>query len=154
GLARAAADEASAQSPAAPDGSATPHALADTITRTGAVLGTPGYMAPEQHDGRPTDARTDQFSFCVALYEALYRERPFAGATVAELAAAVRAGKVREAPRDAQVPARVRQALLRGLQTDPRQRFGSMDELLRVLSDDSTRTRRKIALAAFAIIVV
>jgi eukaryotic-like serine/threonine-protein kinase len=61
-------------------------ALIDTpITRTGAVVGTPAYMAPEQIRGRTVDARTDQFSFCVTLYEALFGERPFSGATVDEL---------------------------------------------------------------------
>jgi serine/threonine protein kinase len=54
-------------------------ALEVTITRTGTVVGTPAYMAPEQHTGSATDARTDQFGFCVALYEALYGERPFGG---------------------------------------------------------------------------
>ncbi len=52
-------------------------AFADSITRTGATQGTPAYMAPEQHQGQPADARADQFSFCVTLHEALYREHPF-----------------------------------------------------------------------------
>jgi serine/threonine protein kinase len=52
-------------------------ALAESITRTGGVLGTPAYMAPEQQRGEPADARADQFSFCVSLYEAVFREHPF-----------------------------------------------------------------------------
>ena len=63
------------------------------LTQTGAVLGTPAYMAPEQHDGKPADALSDQFSFCVSLYESLHGRRPFPGQTAAEIAAAVRAGR-------------------------------------------------------------
>jgi len=54
-------------------------------TRAGALIGTPLYMSPEQLTGQLADARSDQFSFCVAMYEALYRVRPFAGTTLEEL---------------------------------------------------------------------
>ena len=59
------------------------------LTQTGAVLGTPAYMAPEQHDGKPADALSDQFSFCVSLYESLHVRRPFAGQTAGEIAAEI-----------------------------------------------------------------
>ncbi len=72
GLAKALAD--AAEEPAAPDSGGE---LASPLTEWGAVLGTPAYMAPEQIRGIAADARSDQFSFCVALYEALYGERPF-----------------------------------------------------------------------------
>src|SRR3954454_17707170 len=74
------------------------------LTRTGAMMGTPAYMAPEQFLGTETDARTDQFSFCVALYEALYGERPFSGSTMFALTTAVVKGQVREAPQSSKVP--------------------------------------------------
>ena len=61
-------------------------------------MGTPAYMAPEQHAGGTADARSDQFAFCVALYEALYGQRPFAGDNVASLAASVLDGALRPAP--------------------------------------------------------
>ncbi|MFP2964418.1 protein kinase domain-containing protein, partial [Myxococcus sp. 1LA] len=78
--------------------------------------GTPAYMAPEQMEApAPADARSDQFAFCVALYEALHGERPFAATTPHELLAEVRAGKVRPAPRGTQVPPWLRRVLLRGL---------------------------------------
>src|SRR5262245_12291978 len=69
--------------------------------------GSPAYMAAEVHDGAPT-AASDQFSFCVTLYEALYGVRPFGGADADELASAVAAGEVREPPATPRVPARIR----------------------------------------------
>src|SRR5207249_1842218 len=95
--------------------------------------GTPAYMAPEQHCGRLVDARSDQFSFCVALYEALYRQRPFAGDSQAELASEVIAGRVREPASQAKVPAWLLRVLMRGLSVDPGARYPSMDALLREL---------------------
>jgi serine/threonine protein kinase len=68
------------------------------LTRTGALMGTPLYMAPEQMKGEPADERTDQFSFCVARYEGLYGERPFPSGTFAELSAALLTGRVRDRP--------------------------------------------------------
>src|SRR4029079_18170278 len=90
-------------------------ALAANLTRTGALTGTPAYMAPEQFLGKAVDERTDQFAFCVALCEALYSERPFAGDSVIGLAESVTSGRVKAAPRDAQIPTWLRRLLLRGL---------------------------------------
>ena len=70
--------------------------LADSLTRTGALVGTPAYMAPEQFGASPITAKSDQFSFCVATYEALYGERPFEGKTLPSLAMNVVQGKLRE----------------------------------------------------------
>ena len=72
--------------------------LPDTLalTRTGALVGTPLYMAPEQLLGRRTDAHTDQFSFCVCLYAALCGEHPFPAGSFAELRDAVTSGRIRE----------------------------------------------------------
>ncbi|MBC8072453.1 MAG: serine/threonine protein kinase, partial [Deltaproteobacteria bacterium] len=96
--------------------------LGTPLTRTGAVLGTPAYMSPEQWMGQPADARSDQFSFCVALFEALYRRRPFVASTMQELATAVVAGDVGAPPSDARVPRFVELALRRGLARAPEQR--------------------------------
>jgi len=85
------------------------------LTRTGAMMGTPAYMAPEQFSGTATDARTDQFSLCVALYEALYGERPFTGSTMLALRSNVVRGRIREAPAGTKVPTWLRKVLLRGL---------------------------------------
>nr|WP_306818537.1 serine/threonine-protein kinase [Archangium lipolyticum] len=104
------------------------------LTRTGALLGTPAYMAPEQLQGHKADALSDQFSFCVALYEALYGERPFQGTSFEELGRAAREGQVRPARRDTRVPAWVRRVVLRGLRPGPEERFPSMEALLEALT--------------------
>jgi serine/threonine protein kinase len=105
----------------------------------GAMLGTPAYMPPEEFDGYESDARGDQFSFCVAFYEALYGERPFRGKTVLELSANVTKGKVREAPIDTRVPMWIRKVLLRGLSVSPDDRWPSMKALLGQFDENARR---------------
>jgi tetratricopeptide (TPR) repeat protein len=135
-------------------GKAAPDNLAKTsekylsvkLTQTGAMLGTPAYMAPEQFALRPTDARTDQFSFCVALYESLYDQKPFAGESLTALMASVTSGLVTPPPAKARVPGWIRKVLLRGLRTNPDERFPAMEELLVALETDPTvRLRRGAA---------
>ncbi|MDB4958975.1 MAG: Serine/threonine protein kinase [Myxococcales bacterium] len=99
-------------------------------TETGAILGTPAYMAPEQWTAGTMTAATDQFAFCVALWEALAEERPFAGATFHELRADVLAGSPRAMDK---IPRPLRPILRRGLATDAAQRWPSMTALLAVL---------------------
>jgi eukaryotic-like serine/threonine-protein kinase len=102
----------------------------EKITATGAVLGTPAYMSPEQFLSQPADARSDQFSFCVALYEALYGARPFFGRTLDELAENVVAGRLSDAPAAPRTPGGVRKVLERGLRASPSERYLSMNALL------------------------
>jgi eukaryotic-like serine/threonine-protein kinase len=130
-----------------PRPSAAPHMTA--LTRTGGVVGTPAYMSPEQFRREDADARSDQFSFSVALYEALYGERPFRAKNTKELAEAVINGRRRPVPRSANVPTPIRDALLRGLATDPSARFPSMDAMLEALTQ--RRTRRAPILVAASI---
>ncbi len=118
------------------------------LTQTGAMMGTPAYMAPEQFAGKVADARSDQFSFCVALYEALYGERPFAGKSLNDLTRNVLAGRVREAPRTSEVPSWLRKVLLRGLRVERDERHASMEALLTALDRDPPRARRRWAAAA------
>ncbi|MDB4958225.1 MAG: serine/threonine kinase family protein, partial [Myxococcales bacterium] len=151
GLARTSEDAADApsRSTSAPDwerqtdGSGRA-ALAQTITRTGTLMGTPGYIAPEIQHGKTSPA-VDQFSFCVALWRALYGELPFAGESAAELAAAAAEGKLRAPARQTRVPARIHRVLVRGLSANPEDRFASMDKLLDALAHHSARRRYVIA---------
>ncbi len=120
-------------------------ALATTsaLTRTGALLGTPAYMAPEQWSGGGVDARADQFAFAVSLYEALHGERPFTGRTGAEVQVEVNAGRVAAAPRGRNVPRWLGAAVVRALAADPDQRFPAMDALLDELESQQLQARRR-----------
>jgi len=104
------------------------------LTATNTTLGTPAYMSPEQHLLRPTDARSDQYSFCVALYEAVYGTRPYLGQTVEEIRRAVIDGPAPVPPPGSAVPHRLRAALLRGLALAPEDRWPNMEALLAELS--------------------
>jgi tetratricopeptide (TPR) repeat protein/predicted Ser/Thr protein kinase len=128
GLARAIDEPVAAQ-----EGSSTPSG--ERLTRTGAVVGTPRYMAPEQIGGRPADPRADQYSFCVALWEALFGEHPVLG-------------ERHGAPARGLVPAAVREALRRGLSRDPAARFPTMDALLASLDRRSSFAGGLVALGA------
>jgi eukaryotic-like serine/threonine-protein kinase len=123
-----------------------------TLTRTGAMVGTPAYMAPEQYEGRNVTAATDQFAFCVAMFEAVYGARPFAGTTVAELAGNVCAGTVRPIE-SGPIPGRVARALRRGLSVRPEDRFESMADLLEIITQRPSRIVRRWALVTVPSVV-
>ncbi|PRQ01153.1 protein kinase domain-containing protein [Enhygromyxa salina] len=112
-----------------------------SVTVQGSLLGTPAYMAPEQHEGQRADVLSDQFSFCVTAFECLFGQRPFSGKTLGALSRAILAGEIRPIPRDTKVPRRVSDALLRGLTVDPAQRWPSMSALLEQLHTAATPQR-------------
>jgi serine/threonine protein kinase len=109
------------------------------------MAGTPAYMAPEGRSGGAVDARSDQFSFAIALYEGLYQQHPFGGETGAEMMERAARGIVREVPPDGKVPARIHRGLLRALRVPPAERFPGMDDLLRELSLETTPVPRAAA---------
>lgn len=106
-------------------------------TRSDAILGTPAYMSPEQFLGEPVTAASDQFSFCVALHEALYGHRPFKAKTMTQLVEAICEERIESPKADSPVPRRIFKALRRGLSRDPSCRHASMDALLEALGGGS-----------------
>ncbi len=121
------------------------------LTTSGSVLGTPAYMAPEQFTGGNVDSRTDQFNFCVSLYEALFGERPYEGKSFTELGDNVMFGRLKDPPEDAHVSPALRAILLRGLSVKPGDRFATMDELITELGRDRARPWRWTAIGAAAL---
>jgi len=119
------------------------------LTATGTLIGTPVYMAPEQLDAQPVDARSDQFSYCVTVYEALFGARPFVGDTIEELVRNARRGPARP-HRLRGVPKGVVRCLERGLAADPVARWPSMTALIAELERAALwpRRRRLAVLAA------
>jgi len=118
--------------------------LGAAVTEPGRVLGTPPYMAPEQLIGELGDARTDQFSFCVALYQALYGELPFTGESVVALLDEIKCRRIKEPPKSSRVPSWLRRVLLRGLSPDRADRYESMERLLDELAPRPFVARRRI----------
>jgi eukaryotic-like serine/threonine-protein kinase len=129
-------------------------ALDRRLTRTGTLLGTPRYMAPEQFAGAGADARSDQFSFCVALYEALYKQHPFEDSTAAGLLKSPATTQVRPPPQSSKVPAWLHKALLRGLSREPVDRYASMGALLRALAPAPRPRSRPPLIAPLAVAAV
>jgi predicted Ser/Thr protein kinase len=127
-------------------------ALQLLVTAAGSLVGTPAYMSPEQLSREEADARSDQFSFCVAVWEGLYGVRPFPARTVNELARKVRSGEITPPPPGTKVPAWVRRVLERGLTVDPGLRWPGLDALLAALEHDPQQRRRRWLAGTVAVV--
>jgi len=111
-------------------GESTAPTQADDATSEGVILGTAGYMSPEQVQGKPVDARSDIFSFGCILYEAATRKRPFAGESSVETLHRILHDK--PAPIEdlaPGVPTELRRLVRRCLAKSPDQRLQSMKDL-------------------------
>jgi tetratricopeptide (TPR) repeat protein len=125
-----------------------------TLSHTGHPAGTPRFMAPEQFHPGPIDGRSDQFSFCVSLYWALYGVHPFGGASAAEIAAGGGDRRPVAPATKSGAPAAIHAALLRGLSFSPADRWPSMDALIAALAYDPAKKRRKVVALAAAVVAM
>ena len=124
------------------------------LTQLGNVMGTPNYMSPEQHFGRPAGPAADQFSFSITLFEALYGSRPFDADTWEGLRLQIKAGIVpTPPPLDSPVPRRLFRVLERGLKTDVEARWPSLDAMIAALEHDPWQLRFRVAAIVGAIAV-
>src|SRR5262245_58631608 len=132
------------------DTKTTPRAamLGVTVTQRGKFIGTPAFMAPEQLMGERVNEKTDQYSFCVALFQGLYGTFPFKADNFGALLEQIRQRKVNEVANLNSVPSSVHQALLRGLSPNPADRFSSMEALLDKLEQPPAVPRRQTLIVA------
>jgi len=122
--------------------------LLERLTRTNVILGTKGYMAPEQLLGLPVGPRCDQFSFCVTLFEALYGVHPYPGDNALETARAYADGEVVRPLHRRGVPARIHRVLERGLSIEPDARFRDMAALVDALAMGGVSRSRRWGMVA------
>ncbi|MEZ4315727.1 MAG: serine/threonine-protein kinase, partial [Polyangiaceae bacterium] len=128
-------------------------------TEGGMLIGTPLYMAPEQHEAQRATAASDQYSLCVALHEGLHGELPFAfeagskGDLNTLLLEAKKRGPKSAPPDGSPVPPWIHKALCRGLAPLPEDRYPSVDALIAALSEDPD-ARRQARRRTFAISAV
>jgi len=109
-------------------------AAASDLTAEGIVLGTPGYMAPEQAEAREADHRTDIYSLGVILYEMATGQRPFSGDTLQSITAKQRQG-IPAAPHtlNPEIPESLGRIILKCLETERTDRWQRAEELVTAL---------------------
>ncbi|MEM9455659.1 MAG: serine/threonine-protein kinase [Myxococcota bacterium] len=119
--------------------------LGESLTRTGTILGTPRYMAPELLRGEEAQGLSDQYAFCVTLYELLYGGPPWSARKIAELTR-LKLQPQQARPPSSDVPAWLFRVLRRGMAPHPLDRFIDMHALIDALGRDPARQRRQITL--------
>jgi len=117
-------------------------------TKTGTILGTLAFMAPEQYRSETPTVAADLFSYCAALYQALYGHLPFDATSAVLYRQLVHSGRVRPAKSGVKVPQWLRSIILRGLEPQPERRWRSLPELLTALRQ---KRRRRLPLPAIAL---
>jgi len=120
------------------------------LTVAGRMVGTPAYMAPEQHMGLPVGPHTDQYAFCVSMYEALYGRLPFEGKDRREQLSKMTEGRLPPPPKDGaarHVPSWLHKVLTRGLRPHPSERWPSMEALLSALAREPIKRVRRMVIA-------
>jgi serine/threonine-protein kinase len=120
-----------------------------TLTLEGMLIGTPAYMAPEQAQGKPLDARSDIFSFGSVLYEMLSGRRAFEGNSAVDVLSSI----VRDAPQPLQAPTKLERVVMRCLEKSPAARFQTVAELREALEQITFKPaglRPSIAVLPFA----
>ena len=127
--------------------------VGDGLTEAGAIVGTPAYIAPERLQGGAGDEKSDQYSFAVALFEALSGQRPFATPAGAGPAAWLIARETTPA-RPRSMPRWVHRVLTRALAFDPASRHASMHGIIAALGDDPLVRARRLAIAGLAVVAV
>ena len=132
--------------------------LSQPLTQVGAMIGTIAYMAPEHFQSAELDEKTDQFSFCVTLFEALYGERPFSGDTLEQFEENVTCGRM-QIPKGANVPDWISAIVQRGLSVSKKDRYHSIAELLDDLGHDpvlakSQRRKKQILVLVMVVAAV
>ncbi|MFO7566099.1 MAG: serine/threonine-protein kinase [Enhygromyxa sp.] len=125
------------------------------LTVAGRMVGTPAYMAPEQHMGLRVGPHTDQYSFCVSFYEALYGRLPFEGTDRRDQLTKMTEGRLPPPPREGparNVPSWLHKILARGLRPHPSERWPSMEDLLAALERDPIKRMRRWAIVGVGVV--
>ena len=128
--------------------------LTTTLTRAGTVMGTPRYMAPEQHLGGTVDHLCDQYSYAATVHRAVYGVSPIERGSYKQLRNAAIAGDLDDPPSGVRVGRHLAATISRGLSRQPGDRFPSLRDMLVALRKDPNARLRRVAIGAGAAALV